>query len=389
MSRSFRNNVVSAGNSSSTLITNGNNFTGTWENVARYDSLTLAVSTDQNGYFEIQFSPDGTNVDSTLTRYYRTGQINAPHRFTITREHFRIRFFNNSGVDQTYFRLQTIYGDHADLNIPVDSTMAQDYDAISVRPTDFHTEVALGRRQGSTTWNKFGYNLDIDAGTEEIIASWGGAFDPTSDIMSSEQTFSIAFNDTTDGSGSTGALTLLFTYLDKDFNLQTATHVLTGTSPDTTSFEGVGINRVVVLSSGSAGLNNNDITITASTDLTTQAQIPGGASVTQQAIFHTPINHQFLAEWLYLSPAGTTGLFFPVGAKLNVKAYSWSRVTSTRYDVGDFYLDVSAQSALDLSPPVPFVIGGREVLYFTSTTDTNNTQVSCRFSGELVRDPTA
>jgi hypothetical protein len=50
---------VSTDNSHSTLITDGSNFTGAWEDVSQYDSVVVAVKTDQNGYFEIQFSPDG------------------------------------------------------------------------------------------------------------------------------------------------------------------------------------------------------------------------------------------------------------------------------------------------------------------------------------------
>ena len=94
---------VSTDNSHTTLINTGANFTGTWEDVTRFESVIVAVKTDQNGYFEVQFSPDGTNTDSTLTRYYRTGNIEAPHRFTITRQYFRVIFYNDSGTNQTCF----------------------------------------------------------------------------------------------------------------------------------------------------------------------------------------------------------------------------------------------------------------------------------------------
>lgn len=189
-----------------------------------------------------------------------------------------------------------------------------------------------------------------------------------------------------DGAGKTGARILLIDYLDENFELQQGQHVLSASSPDTTSFTGLGINRVVVISSGSAGFNNNDITFTASTDLTTQAQIPAQASVTQQCLYHTPINHNLLVEWLFVSPSGESGGFFPSGAKLNIKIYSWSRVTTTRYDVANFYLDTGADSSINITPFTPFPIGGREVLYLTATSDTNNTQVGARFSGELIRN---
>lgn len=38
------------------------------------------------------------------------------------------------------------------------------------------------------------------------------------------------------------------------------------------------------------------------------------------------------------------------------------------------------------TPPTPFVIGEKSILWFTAETDQNNTTVSGRFSGELFRD---
>ena len=109
------------------------------------EHVTLA---ETNALVSIQFSPDGINQDSTLTRYYRTNQINVPHRFTMTRRYCRIVVTNNSGTDQTYLRLQTAFsGGRHPLNVPLDGTVAQDYDATVVRPTDYHYEVAEGLRQ--------------------------------------------------------------------------------------------------------------------------------------------------------------------------------------------------------------------------------------------------
>jgi hypothetical protein len=167
--------TVDANNSSSASLNAAAVFTGTATDVSAYSDLVVAVSTDQDGTYTIQFSTNGTNWDSTLTRYYRTAQINVPHRFSVTRKYMRVTFTNTSASNQTYLRLQTLLGSVGDLNIPIDSTMAQDYDSISVRPTKYEYEVALGRRQGATTWNKFGYNGDVDTGTETIWSA-GGTF---------------------------------------------------------------------------------------------------------------------------------------------------------------------------------------------------------------------
>ena len=109
-------------------------FTGTWEDVSGYDAITIAVSTDQDGSYSVQFSPDGVNQDSTLTRYYRTARINAPHRFTVTRQYMRVVYTNDADA-QSYFRLQVLLGIKGPLNMPLDGTVAQDYDATVVRAT--------------------------------------------------------------------------------------------------------------------------------------------------------------------------------------------------------------------------------------------------------------
>ena len=252
--------MVSIVNSSTTALNDTDVFTGEWEDVSAYNSLTVAVKTDQNGTYSIQFSPDGTNQDSTLTRYYRTNQIEAPHRFTITRKYARVVFTNDSGSNQTYFRLQTILGDQGELNAPADSTLAQDFDATVVRPTDFKYEVAEGLRQGYTTWNKWGYNPDIDVGTETVW-SVGGTFTPLSSAGTLEVVSSSA-NDDGDPAG-TGAQSIIIYGVDANYEEQTEVVTLNGTTAVTTTNSWLGVNRAAIYLSGSGGINAGDISITA------------------------------------------------------------------------------------------------------------------------------
>jgi len=241
-------------------------------------------------------------------------------------------------------------------------------------------EVARNRIPNQSTQNKFGYNLDVDTGTEEIIASYGGAFDYASDIITTAQTFTITYNSSTDGLGTTGATSLFITYIDADYHMAEGVHVLGSDGSDVTSFTGFGINRVVVLSSGSDGVNNNDINITATTDTTQQARVPAGQSVTQQCIFHTPINYSFMTDWMLINVLKLSGGSAP---RVTIKGYSYSRVTSTNYEIFRTNIDTSIINTLQLTPSQPFVLGGREVLYFTCETNTNNTEISMRYSGIL------
>ena len=227
--------------------------------------------------------------------------------------------------------------------------------------------------------NKFGYNTDIDTTSKEVVASFGGAFDPSTSVMSTAQTFTVTYNNTTDGSSGTGARMLQFSYLDENFKAQIGFHTLGSSGSDVTSFTGVGINRVVVVSFGGAVYNNNNITITATTDGTIQAQIPAQKSVTQQAIYHTPIARTLNVNFLKISTlklAGGGGS--PV---VNVIGYSYSRVTGGRYAVIDFEIDTSVENNLTVNLHEAITFTGREVVYFEASTSINNTKVSLRFSG--------
>lgn len=369
--------VVSDTNSSTTLLTNGSSFTGSWVDVTAYDSIIVAVKTDQNGTFSVQYSPDAINIDSTLNRYYRIGQIEAPHRFTNTRKYARVVFTNDSGSDQTYFRLQTLLGDKANLNAPMDSTLSQDFDATAVRPTDYHSEVALGKRQGSTLWNKFGYNVDIDIGTE-VIASWGGTFTP----LTTATTLSIVSTSSVDTNGGTGTNSIYISGIDANRDEQFELVTLNGTTPVVTTSTWLGINRVAMYLCGTGQINAGTINVTAVTGGSTMAQMPAGDGVTQQCIFHIPRSHTFLTEWLRfntLNPGNKN-------ATLTFKVWVWSALSNGKQEVYRMDLETQRDANIDESPLLPFPITEATVMWVECTSDKADIKVNARISGELIRD---
>lgn len=371
---------TSTDNSSTSAINTGANFTGTWEDVEKYESIVVAVKTDQNGYFEIQYSPDGVNADSTLTRYYKTAQIEAPHRFTNTRRYMRVIFYNDSGTNQTYFRLQTTLGLRGDLNAPLDSTLAQDFDSISVRPSDFHTEVALGKRQGSSTWNKFGYNLDVASASAELIASWGGAFQ----YLTTGETIDVVSDSANDVvTTGTGAQSIVVYGVDSNWDEQTEIINMNGLTTVTTTSTWIGINRISIYLAGTGKQNAGTISVTATTAGYDMAEMPATQGTSQQMIFYVAQKCQFLAEWLHFNALKTSGGGKP---EVNVLGYVYSAVSNAEYEIYRGAVDIAVTNDIDVAPPVPFVIGEKSILWFNCDTDTNNTSIKGRFSGELVRD---
>ena len=372
-------NTISTGNSSDTLLAAGVAFTGEWEDVSRFDSVVIAVATDQDGGYVIQFSPDGTNIDSSLSRSYRTANINAPHRFTITRQYCRVVFTNTSASDQTYLRLQTTLGSYPELNAPLDSTLAQDFDAFPVRPSDYNTEVALGLRQGHTLWNKFGYNPDVDVGTA-VIASWGGTFTP----LTTATTISIVSTSTADdrdpvGTGC-GSVALYGLDANRDAVIEVVT--LNGTTPVVTASTWLGLNRVAMYLCGTGQVNAGTITATAVTGSSTMAQIPASGGVTQQCIFHVPRNTQFIMEWLYANSLRQAGQ----DPKVTIKMWVYSTVNNGKQEVFRSGMDTSVNNTIDINPQLPFPISESSVIWMEATTDKADTIVSGRFSGILIKD---
>lgn len=97
------------GASTSTALTGSATFTSDAQPAAPYSSLVIAAKTDQDGTLYVDFSPDSTNWDSTLT-FAVNASINEVHRLTITRPFFRVRYVNGPAA-QSYFRL-TVMGDN-------------------------------------------------------------------------------------------------------------------------------------------------------------------------------------------------------------------------------------------------------------------------------------
>ena len=369
---------VSTSNSTTTPLASSATFTGDWEDVARYNSVIVAAKTDLNGTFTVQFSPDGTNIDSTLTRYYRTNQIEAPHRFTITRRYVRVTFTNTASATQGLFRLQTTFGEKSDLNSPVDSILSQDFDATVTRPTDFLYESALGRRQGYKDWSKFGYNPDVDTGTE-LVWSFGGLHT----IMTTARTLSVVSTDSTDDLGNTGAQYVIVYGIDANREAQTVVVEMNGTTPVVTTETWFGINRMSIYLCGTNTSNAGVITATATTDLTVQGQIPIGDGSSQACLFYTQANHQALIKYAAFNAYRISGGGSP---RVTIKCWVYSFISQAKYQIIRKTIDTAVENVFSLELSIPLQVGESSVIWFEATTTLDNTEVSGRFSLVEVRD---
>lgn len=124
--------TLSTYNASSVALASLETWSGAGEDVSAFGSVVVAVKTDAAGTLYIEFSPDNVNWDSSLS-FVVVANVNEVHRLSVTRRYFRCRFNNTSGSAQTYFRLQSIFGQQPPLTSALNSSVQSDADSLVTR----------------------------------------------------------------------------------------------------------------------------------------------------------------------------------------------------------------------------------------------------------------
>lgn len=240
---------------------------------------------------------------------------------------------------------------------------------------DTQDDIALGRVDGATSWSKFAYRSSLTLAQGESLVMSDNTT-TTLDILLSDETFDITYDQTVDGAGTNGATELTFFYLNPAGEFAQATHVLGNTGSDVTSFSGLGINRVAVSASGTDDRNMNDINITASTAGSVQAFIAKDVSVTEQSFFFIPSNSTGIIKSFSASVVQDALLFKP---RVTIRGYAFNRNIQTYFRIFNYTIDASR----DNNPPPlleEFVLTAGDVLYYTAQLDNANpSEVALRF----------
>jgi len=283
--------AVDSNNSSTATLNAAAVFTGTATDVSSHSALTIACKTDKDGTLNAQFSPDGTNWDSSLT-YSVAANTNEVHRLTVTRKYFRVMFTNTSASNQTFFRLQVIVGNQNPLSAPLNLALQLDSDGVVVRPTDADLEVARGLRGGISSQIKFGRSLAATAGTD-VWAAGIAYVEPAT-----AATLSVVSSSASDTAAGTGGRTLFVTYIASDYSEASTTVTLNGKTPVTIA-TGWHVNRAYVATAGSAGSLVGDLTITsAAAGTPTVAKILANKNQTQSSIYWVPLGYTlYIRSW--------------------------------------------------------------------------------------------
>ena len=374
--RQYQAGTISEGNSTVVPLGISETFTGVEEWNPQSDMM-VTLKTDQDGTLYVDLGIEPGVYDTSIPFKVEAG-VGEFHTVVKGTRYSRIRLVNGTSA-QTYMRLQTEYGLFRKPNKAMNSSLRGDDDAAAVRPTHFQYEAALGRRAGVTTWNKFGYNEDVDSGTE-IVAEFGGTFAP----LAAASTLSIISSSTDDDDGGIGATGIVVYGVDANWDSQIEVVTMNGTTPVVTTTTWLGINRISVFLAGTAQQNVGKITLTSVTGTLIQATMPIGEGTSQQCIFFVRNNHTALLDFMLLNAEKLSGGGTP---KVTFKCWVFSAVSNAKYEVFRHLIDTGAgDGTLILSPTQPFVIGEKSAFWIDATTDTNDTHVTGRVSLVEVAD---
>ena len=368
-------------NNTTTPLGADETYTGVFEGSVEPD-VGVSCQTDAPGvlYFDFANTISGENYSTfPVAGFKLSAGIHEFHTALKLGRAFRIRVVNDSTA-QTYLRCYTYFGDYiSSSNSPLNQSLSLDSDAISVRSSSFQDEVRRGLRSVVSGWNKFGYRdgLTASAGEETVWETTGNYTPPAA-----ASTMTISYDGTaggsTDGAGTTGALSLAIYYLDENGLPQILLHTLETDGSDVTSVQTLGINRIAVASSGSATFNNSLITVTATTGGAKLAVIPTEQGVTQQAIYHVGSNHDGVVRYLFINVGKGSGGGNP---KVSVKGYVYNRSpAATRYEIFRALINTNTEQTIIINEPIGFNLSPNDVLYFVADTDTNGATATVRFS---------
>jgi len=298
-------NKVSALNESTTPLASLATYTGTAEDATAYDAVVVTVLTDQAGTLYVDFSPNGTSWDSSLT-FSVSASVPETHRLTVSRRYYRVRLTNTAASAQTLLRLQCLMGGYTGLTAPLNLSVQQDADALLVKTVDTETLLAAGQFTGISIVNKFGVNNDVDTGSIPEDMWRGGGIYPGFPLTTLE-TVSVSSASANDAAAGTGARTVLITGLNGDYAVQSETVTLNGVTPvaSVNTFRRVHTARDVT--AGSGGVNAGIIT---ATHTTTTANIffamPVGFNQTQVGGYTVPAGYTAYLRHIEAGILGTT-----------------------------------------------------------------------------------
>lgn len=239
---------------------------------------------------------------------------------------------------------------------------------------------SLEQASDNLLWiRKFGRSGNLTADTKEDVWEVGGTRAMPYTAGEVMNCVSTSVNDDVVG---TGAQYIQISGLDTDYNLQTDTIAMDGTTPvGSTSTNFITIDRARVVTSGSGQKNDGAITIVGATSGNTYAKINTGESITQQSHFTVPAGYTLFTLDTRLSIYRSSGANATRGAEIDQMVYIPS--INTIYQT--IRLGVTNTGPQNFSPRLVAQTPAKSTLWYQATVDTNNSVVTSSASYLLVK----
>lgn len=172
---------------------------------------------------------------------------------------------------------------------------------------DFKAAVAFGLVPFYSRVTALGNNPDVDTTTTpEDIWSEGGLYP----WITAAAALEIISDSTSDAAAGTGARTILINGLDSNYNIVTETKTLNGTIAVAVTTQFFRINSMVILTSGSGGVNAGKIVLRSVSGTVTRACISPGVGITRQSIYTVPAGYTLSVHSIYVGINAISGTDF-------------------------------------------------------------------------------
>ena len=378
---------ISTVNSSSVNLAVGNSytFTGTAEQTNHPD-LMVVLFADQVTTIQIQFSIDGTNWDSTITKN-GSASIN---EFTTSVKGYRyVRVVvTTASLTTTVFRLQTQFGQFRQGNLSLNVAAQLDADATIVRPSDFNLEVARSLRGSTIAVNKYGKAPSGVQTTATDIWSRADAT-PTQQIWiapTAARIHAIVSTSVADVAASTGATSITVYGLTSWTTAEVSeVVVLNGTTPVNTVNSYVIIHRMIATASATTtavGINAGTISATAATDATITAVISIGQGQTQMAIYGVPSIQTFYLKRFAAAMNDSTAAT-RIDMQIRVNPNPNTQLLGF-INKNDLELSNQGSSSVSVSYDIPLKFAGPCIIKVQGIASAADVDCSAGFDGYLV-----
>lgn len=241
----------------------------------------------------------------------------------------------------------------------------------------FELQVARNLVAGHRIEHIFGYNPDIDSGTEETIWTYGGLYSH----LAEPTILKISSGSANDAAAGTGARTVYILGINGDGSEVAETVTLNGQTAVNTTYTYTEIQRIVVMTVGSGGVNAGQIYAgTGTVTLGVPANVYGHITVGD--------NQSLMGH--FTVPAGYTG--YMVKGSISSGTESGSNYITGRLKVKDASGVVRTAAIVTFSNALaaydfvyPIAIPAGSCISATAVTSANNELVSCYFQLLLVK----